>query len=88
MAEGSDLRRRLGPIVTDITHYRLSGVAEGSDLRRRLGPVGVAVGVALDVPWQREAISVGDLDVSRTDWMLAGSNAWQREAISVGDLDF
>ena len=41
-----------------------NGVAEGSDLRRRLGQIELKQKQLQPFLWQREAISVGDLDVS------------------------
>ena len=62
VAEGSDLRRRLGLNGENGVVAVGDVVAEGSDLRRRLGHD--VCGGPWDPPplWQREAISVGDLD--------------------------
>ena len=74
VAEGSDLRRRLGLNNSTVCCGAGASVAEGSDLRRRLGlRVGVLVASG-DGQWQREAISVGDLDrnydVRRQNWII------------------
>ena len=64
-----------------------TSVAEGSDLRRRLGH-DLSLGYNIHgAEWQREAISVGDLDTKLIVATVPGFTRWQREAISVGDLD-
>ena len=45
------------------------------------------LGLSLWTPWQREAISVGDLDKVLSNKFGLPEREWQREAISVGDLD-
>ena len=45
-------------------------VAEGSDLRRRLGHCAWAFTIPKPTVWQREAISVGDLDQHWLAWFL------------------
>ena len=63
VAEGSDLRRRLGLGWGTDGPKTLLTVAEGSDLRRRLGLQPHKDRLCRSLLWQREAISVGDLDI-------------------------